>query len=167
MKQGLFLDRDGVINVDHGHVHRIEDFELRPEIFSITRAAQARGFVIVVVTNQAGVGRGYYDLETFRCLDAHMHACFAAQGIRIAQTYFCPHHPVHGQGHFRQLSWRRKPGAGMLVEACRDHRINPRFSLMLGDNDSDLKAAQAAGVARFVDARQPDWQMQALLALSF
>lgn len=167
MKQGLFLDRDGVINVDHGYVHRIDEVQWRPQIFTIARAAQDRGFVIVVVTNQAGIGRGYYSLEAFHCFDVQMHRRFAEEGIRVAQTYFCPEHPDHGVGHFRRASWRRKPGPGMLVEACNDHNINPRLSLMIGDQDSDREAARAVGVARFVDARQPDWQMQALRALSF
>jgi D-glycero-D-manno-heptose 1,7-bisphosphate phosphatase len=167
MRQGLFLDRDGVINYDHGYVHTIEKFAIRPGILEIIRAAYIRGFVNVVVTNQAGIGRGYYTLDQFRMLDSHMHAWFAEQGAPIAKTFFCPYHPLYGQGHLRQRSFHRKPAAGMLVEACNEFNINPQLSLMIGDKESDRQAAEAVGVPRFIDARHPNWIKSALEALNF
>jgi D-glycero-D-manno-heptose 1,7-bisphosphate phosphatase len=167
VRKGLFLDRDGVINFDHGYVHRIEDFRLRPEIIDITHCAQSMGFYIVVVTNQSGIGRGYYTIQQFRLLDTYMHNLFATHNIRLAPTYFCPYHPISGQYHFRKISFMRKPRPGMLVEACNDHDINPKFSLMIGDNDSDRLAAEAAGLFRFVDARSADWKERAFDAMIF
>jgi len=167
MRKGLFLDRDGVINFDYGYVHRVEDFRLRPEILDITHYAQSMGFYIVVVTNQSGIGRGYYSIQQFNLIDAYMHNIFASHNIRLAPTYFCPYHPLFGLHHFGQTNWKRKPGAGMFVEACNNHDINPHFSVMIGDNDSDRIAAEAAGLFRFVDARLPDWKEKAYAAMLF
>lgn len=167
MNKGLFLDRDGVINIDNGHVHRIEDFELREEIFEIVRLANRLNFKVVVVTNQAGIGRGLYTTEQFQILDRFMHEEFRKRGGLISRTYFCPYHPEYGIGFLLQNSYDRKPNPGMLVKACRDFTINPKFSVMIGDQPTDHLAAQRLGITRYVNATRHEWLATACNALYF
>lgn len=144
----LFLDRDGVINHDGaGYTHRIEDFAFRDGIFDLCGTAQARGMALVVVTNQAGIGRGYYTEADFQALTEWMLARFAERGIRFQGVEYCPDHPEHGTGPYRRESPRRKPGPGMILDACAAHRLDPARSVMVGDRASDMQAARAAGVA--------------------
>jgi D,D-heptose 1,7-bisphosphate phosphatase len=143
----LFLDRDGVINVDHGYVHTAEETEWTPGIFDLARAARAAGYALVVVTNQAGIARGYYDIPEFERYTRWVHARFEAEGAPLAATYFCPHHPEAGLGEWKVACGCRKPKPGMLLAAIERFGIDPAGSWMLGDNDSDLQAAAAAGVA--------------------
>jgi D-glycero-D-manno-heptose 1,7-bisphosphate phosphatase len=146
MTRALFLDRDGVINEDTGYVHRPDQFVFRDGIFDLCRAAQARGFALVVVTNQAGIGRGHYTEADFHALTAWMLDRFAAEGVRFTGVEFCPDHPVHGIGPYRRDNPRRKPGPGMILDACRAHGLDPAASVMLGDRATDMQAALAAGV---------------------
>ena len=113
-RAALFLDRDGVINVEKHYVHRIADFDFMDGIFALCRAASARGMAIVVVTNQAGIGRGYYSEQQFHALSGWMCERFAAEGVTVDKVYFCPHHPQHGIGAYRAESFDRKPQPGMM-----------------------------------------------------
>jgi D-glycero-D-manno-heptose 1,7-bisphosphate phosphatase len=144
--RALFLDRDGIINQDLGHVHRPADFIFQPGIFALCQGAQALGFGLVVVTNQAGIGRGYYTEAQFHELTRWMLDEFRAQGISFVGVEFCPDHPVHGVGRYRRENVRRKPGPGMILDACAAHGLDPARSAMLGDRASDMQAALAAGV---------------------
>ena len=90
--KALFLDRDGVINIDRGYVHKIEDFDFIPEVFDICRTAQKQGYKIFVVTNQGGIARGYYTVETFENLTKWMEREFLKQDVKITKTYFSPFH---------------------------------------------------------------------------
>lgn len=144
--RALFLDRDGIINRDLGYVHRPADFIFQPGIFALCRGAQTRGFGLVVVTNQAGIGRGYYSEAEFLALTDWMLGEFRAEGISFLGVEFCPDHPVHGIGRYRRENVRRKPGPGMILDACAAHGIDPARSVMLGDRASDMQAALAAGV---------------------
>ncbi len=146
MAKALFLDRDGVINHDPGYLHRVADFRFLPGIFDLGRAAVARGFLPIVVTNQAGIGRGYYTEADYRLVTAHMLAGFAAAGIDIAAVYHCPYHPTAGQGRYRVTHDWRKPAPGMLLAAARDFALDLGASVLVGDRGSDIGAARAAGV---------------------
>ncbi|MCO6417989.1 HAD family hydrolase [Siccirubricoccus sp. KC 17139] len=146
-RPALFLDRDGVVNHDSGYTHSIANFVFRDGIFDLCATAQARGMALVVVTNQAGIGRGYYTEADFRELTAWMLARFAEHGIDIAGVEHCPHHPTHGIGAYRRECARRKPGPGMILDASAAHGLDPARSVMVGDKASDMQAAQAAGVA--------------------
>jgi D-glycero-D-manno-heptose 1,7-bisphosphate phosphatase len=150
MKRALFLDRDGVINEDRHYVHRIEDFRFIDGIFDICRAATSAGMAIIVVTNQAGIGRGIFTEQQFHVLTDWMIAQFADQGAKIDQVYFCPHHPVHGTGDYKRECFDRKPNPGMLLRARDDHRICLQRSVMIGDKEWDIVAAKAAGVGTTV-----------------
>ena len=146
MKRALFLDRDGVINVNHGYVHRREDFEFLPGIFDLVRSARQRGLLPVVVTNQAGIARGYYDEAAFHALTDWMRQRFADEGAPLERVYFCPYHPTAGIGRYRAESADRKPAPGMLLRARDELGLDLPGSVLLGDKTSDILAGRAAGV---------------------
>ncbi len=146
MRRALFLDRDGVINVDHAYVYKQESFEFIEGIFELTRRARELGYLVLVVTNQAGIGRGYYSEEDFLVLMDWMKAQFAARGAAIDAVYFCPYHPQHGVGRYRRESSMRKPAPGMLLQARDEFEIDMAHSVMVGDKRTDMLAGAAAGV---------------------
>jgi D-glycero-D-manno-heptose 1,7-bisphosphate phosphatase len=146
MRGALFIDRDGVVNKDHGYVHHRDQFEFIDGIFDLCRAAVSYGLDIVVVTNQAGIGRGLYTEEDFILLTAWMRARFIEEGAPIRAVYFCPFHPEHGIGLYKRDSPDRKPGPGMFLKAQDELGIDLSASLMIGDRESDLLAALRAGV---------------------
>ncbi|WP_109478935.1 D-glycero-beta-D-manno-heptose 1,7-bisphosphate 7-phosphatase [Paraburkholderia sp. C35] len=145
-KRALFLDRDGVINVDIGYLHRKEDCVFLPGIFELVRRARRAGFDVFVVTNQAGIARGYYTEETFAGFTEWMLEQFAQEGAPITQVYYCPHHPDAGIGSYKIACECRKPQPGMLLKAAREHDVDLSASVMVGDSLTDMQAARAAGV---------------------
>lgn len=144
--RALFLDRDGVINRDHGYVHRPDNFEFIDGIFELGRTAVALGYDLVVVTNQAGIGRGFYTEADFHAITDWMAARFVAEGAPLRDVLFSPYHPEHGVGHYRKESPDRKPGPGMMLKAAEKYGISLADSVMLGDNDTDMLAASRAGI---------------------
>lgn len=145
--RALFLDRDGVINRDAaGYTHRWEDFVFIDGIFDLCRHAHARGFALFVVTNQAGIGRGYYTEADFHALTARMCARFADEGAPIAKVYFDPTHPEHGIGEYRRESFMRKPNPGMILLAAQEFALSLPDSVLVGDKPSDIRAGASAGV---------------------
>jgi D-glycero-D-manno-heptose 1,7-bisphosphate phosphatase len=165
MNRALFLDRDGVINEDYGYVHKIEDFHFREGIFDVCHAAQKARKKIIVVTNQAGIGRGLYGIDDFNTLTDYMLCQFEDHQITISAVYHCPYHPTHGIGNYKKQSYDRKPAPGMLLRACRDFDINPRLSVMIGDKPSDRQAAFQAGVRTYIDATSPCWTLHSIKAI--
>jgi D-glycero-D-manno-heptose 1,7-bisphosphate phosphatase len=145
-RPGLFLDRDGIINHDMGYIFRVEDFIFRDGIFELCLAAQQRGMALVMVTNQAGIGRGFYTEADFWRLTSWMMAQFASHQIAFAGVEFCPDHPTHGIGPYRRHSSRRKPEPGMIRDASIVHGLDVRRSAMIGDRATDMHAAAAADV---------------------
>ena len=145
-RPALFLDRDGVINVDHGYVHRPEEFEFVEGIFELVATANGAGYLVVVVTNQAGIGRGYYSEAQFHALTDWMKTKFSERGGIIDAVYFCPYHPEHGIGAYRGESEFRKPAPGMLLQAQSELGIDMEQSIFIGDKPSDMAAGRAAGV---------------------
>ncbi|MFT6693094.1 MAG: D-glycero-D-manno-heptose 1,7-bisphosphate phosphatase [Colwellia sp.] len=146
MKKALFLDRDGIINIDHGYVHKIEDFEFIDGIFELCRLAIAKGYQIFVITNQAGIARGYYDQATFEALSQWMVNAFAEQAITIAKVYYCPHHPIEGVNEFVMPCHCRKPEPGMIIQAQQEFSLTLAESVFIGDKVSDMQAASNAGI---------------------
>jgi D-glycero-D-manno-heptose 1,7-bisphosphate phosphatase len=144
--RALFLDRDGVINEEIHYLHKPEQVRFLPGIFTLCRQAQALGYRLIVVTNQAGIARGYYAEEDFHALTRWMEAAFAHEGVQLDRTYFCPHHPEHGVGVYRRECPDRKPNPGMLLRAAQDFSLDLARSILIGDRCTDLAAGQAAGV---------------------
>ena len=149
MTSAVFLDRDGVINVDHGYVSTWERFEFLPGVPDALRALQDAGYLLIVVSNQSGIGRGYYceaDVESLNQVIAqHLGSTV---GVTLSGFYHCPHHPTEAEGEFRRQCDCRKPAPGMIRQAVLDHGIDLKTSLLVGDKDSDIEAGRAAGVAR-------------------
>ena len=145
MRRALFLDRDGVINIDHGYTHRIEDFEFVGGILELIKRLQERGYLPIVVTNQSGIGRGYYSSENFETLTAYMLRKMREHGIDIGreQVFHCPHAP-------KEACECRKPMPGMFETAKKRFDIDMENSIMIGDKPSDIEAAKRAGVGRTV-----------------
>ena len=150
MKKALFLDRDGVINIDYGYVYRKEDFHFVEGIFELAVKAKQSDYIIVIVTNQAGIGRGYYTEEQFHELMDWVEEQFWQHGVEIAATYFCPYHPEYGIGKYKKDSDCRKPKPGMILRAAKELNIDLRASILVGDSDTDLEAGKAAGVGKLV-----------------
>lgn len=146
IKKGLFLDRDGVINIDHGYVYRVEDFNFVDGIFEFTQAAMAKGYLIFVITNQAGIGRGYYGVSDFELLTDWMCKKFYDQGVFISGVFFSPYHPIYGKGIYKKNDISRKPNPGMILQAANKFNINLDHSTLIGDKMSDIQAGQNAGV---------------------
>lgn len=144
--RALFLDRDGIINVEKNYVYRIEDFEFIDGIFELCALAQNRGFKLIVITNQAGIGRGYYTEADFQNLTDWMLEAFRERGIEIDRVYHCPYHPTAGVGEYRQESFDRKPNPGMILKAQKDFDLDLSHCALIGDKDSDIEAGRAAGV---------------------
>lgn len=145
-RRAAFLDRDGVINFDRGYVYRHEDFEFVPGVLEAARQLYSMGFLLVVVSNQSGIGRDLYSEAEFNVLTTWMRNEFLAAGAPLAGVYFCPHHPTDALGEYRRACECRKPAPGMLLAAARELGIDLGSSVMFGDKASDLEAARAAGV---------------------
>jgi D-glycero-D-manno-heptose 1,7-bisphosphate phosphatase len=144
--RALFLDRDGVINVNHGYVHRQENFDFIDGVFDAARAAHAQHYKLVVITNQAGIARGYYSEQQFHELTHWMCNQFAKQGAPVAKVYFSPYHPTAGIGEYKKDDVSRKPHPGMILQAQQDLNLDLENSILIGDKVSDIQAGIAAGV---------------------
>jgi D-glycero-D-manno-heptose 1,7-bisphosphate phosphatase len=138
-RRALFLDRDGVINRDAGYTHRIEDFVWIDGVRELGRAASALGFGVIIVTNQSGIGRGYYSVAQFNELSRWVMDEMAKAGVRVVRTVACPHRPEDGCSC-------RKPAPEMLLTAARDLRLDMGRSVLVGDKPTDIEAGRAAGV---------------------
>ena len=145
-RRALFLDRDGVINVDHGWVGTRERFEFVPGALAAIRAASDAGWHVFVVTNQSGIARGLYDEAQFAALSAWMIGRVRAAGGTIDDLRYCPDHPEAVLPAYRRASDWRKPGAGMLLDLLARWEVAPGRCVLVGDQASDLAAAAAAGV---------------------
>jgi D-glycero-D-manno-heptose 1,7-bisphosphate phosphatase len=166
MNKALFLDRDGVINVDHGYVSQPEQFEFIEGVFDACLRFQQLGYQIHVVTNQSGIARGYYSEAQFHRLTEWMREQFAAHGVHIGDVYHCPHHPTKGIAPYVQACACRKPAPALLVRAIREHHIDAPHSIMVGDKAADMQAAASAGVGLriLVQSGQPFSPEDALTA---
>ncbi|MCZ2206003.1 HAD family hydrolase [Cylindrospermopsis raciborskii] len=146
VNRGLFLDRDGVINVDYGYIHLPEQVSFVDGIFELCRYAHGLGYLILVVTNQSGIGRGYFSESDFQRLMTWMKNEFVQQGCPITEVYFCPYHPTEGIGDYRRHSSWRKPSPGMIFQGAQDFNLHLPSCVLVGDSPRDIAAGQAAGV---------------------
>ncbi|MEZ4693118.1 MAG: D-glycero-beta-D-manno-heptose 1,7-bisphosphate 7-phosphatase [Aliarcobacter sp.] len=138
-KKIIFLDRDGVINHDHGYVYEIEKFEFIDGVFDACRYFISLGYEIIVITNQSGIGRGYYTQEDFLNLTNWMIKEFSKNGIEILKVYFCPHSPTEDCDC-------RKPKIGMITQSLNDFSIDLQNSWLIGDKISDIQTAINANI---------------------
>lgn len=145
MNKAIFLDRDGTLNIDHGYVHEIDDFQFITGSIEALQELKKLGYLLVLVTNQSGIARGYFTEEQFLTLTEWMDWSLADRGVDLDGIYYCPHYP-EGIGEFRQDCDCRKPKAGMLLQAIKELNIDPAQSFMVGDKIEDLQAGIAAKV---------------------
>lgn len=141
MQKALFLDRDGVVNVEKDYLYKIEDFEFIEGIFDLCRHYASLGYLLFIVTNQSGIARGYYSQEQYNEVTRWMVDAFAKEGVEIAKVYHCPHHPsVTGACSCR------KPKSGMLLQAQEEFSIDLEHSIIIGDKERDIEAGLNAGL---------------------
>lgn len=145
MNSAVFLDRDGVLNKDKsGYTFKIEDLELLPGVVEGLRKLQDYYFLIIV-TNQSGIGKGYYTIKDYKKFREYMHYQLKNNGINITKEYFCKHHPEASIEKYRKNCRNRKPGIGMLEKAKKEHGINFNKSWMIGDKPTDITAGLNVG----------------------
>jgi D-glycero-D-manno-heptose 1,7-bisphosphate phosphatase len=148
MRRAVFLDRDGVIVVDRGYVHRVEDFAFVPGTVRALQRLQVAQWRLVVVTNQSGIARGLYSPVDYDRFTAHLRSQLAESGVELDAVYHCPHLPDATVTQYRLDCACRKPAPGMLLRAARELSLDLPASVMVGDRLSDLQAGRAAGVGR-------------------
>ena len=145
-RKALFLDRDGVINIDHGYVCTPDRTDFVDGIFALCTRAQALGYRLIIATNQAGIARGYFSEADFGAFMDWMRGVFREHGVEFTAVYYCPHHASEGLGAYRIACDCRKPAPGMLRQAIREHALDAKHCALIGDKDSDIDAGRAAGV---------------------
>lgn len=139
MKRAFFLDRDGIINTDVGYAYLQDQIKFTEGIFKLCRKMHELGYLLIIVTNQSGIGRGLYTEKDFHNLMEWMQKVFEREKCPLTAYYFCPHLPT-------DKCRCRKPKIGMLKKAKKDWKIDMRCSVMIGDKETDMQAARAAGV---------------------
>lgn len=139
IRQVLFLDRDGIINVDNHFVFRVEDVVFVEGIFQLCKYFRNRGFEIVVITNQSGVGRGIFSEQELKLVMAYILERFKAEGIEILDYFYCPHIPT-------ELCKCRKPLPGLFTQAMGKFDVLPENCISIGDRGTDVLAAMGAGI---------------------
>lgn len=139
MLKTVFLDRDGVINEDTGYPHKIEDFKLLPKVTEALQMLIDNEFRLIIITNQSGIGRGYFKEEDFWHFQNHMIETLAQENIYFDGVYFCPHHP-------EENCLCRKPATGLVDQAKKDFQIDLEKSFLIGDAESDVLCAKNAGL---------------------
>jgi D-glycero-D-manno-heptose 1,7-bisphosphate phosphatase len=141
--KALFLDRDGIINVDHGYVYEIDKFEFTEGLFDLLRIFVKKGYLLFVVTNQSGIGRGYYGEDDFQTLTKWMLATLQKEGIEITSVAHCPHAPL-------ERCICRKPATGMVDKIFIKYPIDLENSWLIGDKQSDIDLARNSGICHSI-----------------
>ena len=144
-RQAVFLDRDGTINVEKDYLHKIEDFEFIPGASEAIKRLKDAGFLVIVVSDQSGIGRGYFDEHAVDKLHRYVQSELAGYNTSIDAFYFCPHHPEKGIGNYKIICDCRKGEPGMLLQAAKEYNIDLQKSFMIGDKLTDIEAGQRAG----------------------
>ncbi|PKF54337.1 D-glycero-beta-D-manno-heptose-1,7-bisphosphate 7-phosphatase [Alteromonadales bacterium alter-6D02] len=144
--KAVFLDRDGVINIDTGYVSHSDDFEFIEGVIEACQKIKDMGYQLIVITNQSGIARGYFSEDDFMTLTEWMDWSFADKGVELDGIYYCPHHPEKGIGQYKQVCECRKPAPGMINSAKEFLKLDLEQSYLVGDKLSDIQAGKAAGI---------------------
>lgn len=150
-RKAVFLDRDGVINVEKGHILSEQDFELIPGVLEAIHSLNESGFLVIVVTNQSALAKGFLELDGLHAIHKRLETDLGTIGAHIDAFYYCPHHPEKGfvgeRPELKKNCLCRKPETGMIEQACRDFHIDKSRSFFIGDSTTDYLAASRAGVS--------------------
>lgn len=150
MHSALFLDRDGVINIDHGYVHKKENFDFYENIFELVSYAKKIGLKVVIITNQAGIAKGHYTEQDFYVLMSWVSDQFKLHKGKIDKIYFCPFHKDGVIKEYIKDSFDRKPSPGMILKACKELNIDPQKSVLVGDKQSDIEAGILSNIRKSI-----------------
>jgi D-glycero-D-manno-heptose 1,7-bisphosphate phosphatase len=145
-RSAVFLDRDGTINEQMGYINHVSRFVLLPNVAKAINRLHQSGFLVVVVSNQSGVARGYFPLELVNQVHERMRSLLSAEGAFIDAVYFCPHHPRGAVEGYSEICNCRKPKPGMIEKACSAFDIDLRKSYVVGDRYADIELAHRAGI---------------------
>ena len=150
LKPALFLDRDGVINVDQGYVDRVQDWRWVDGAQACIETYKARGWFVFVITNQSGIAFDHYSEADMEAVHGHMVEGLALAGTAVDAIYSCPFHPDGTNPRYRKDSYDRKPKPGMLLQAMADFPVKKEASFLIGDKQTDIEAAHSAGIGGFL-----------------
>ena len=148
--KAIFLDRDGVINKEVNYLHKIKDFEFTEGCIEALKTLQSHGYLLFIITNQAGIGRGYYSEDDFHQLNNWMLAELKKHDITITEVNFCPHHPEQGIGKYKLNCECRKPKTGMITPLIKKYDVDTSKSILIGDKMSDINAGEAAEISSLI-----------------
>jgi len=146
MNKAVFLDRDGTINVEKNYVHKIKDFEFLRGAVEGIKILNEHDFKVIVITNQSGIGRGYYEIKDVKKLHDFINVELNKHHAHIDAFYYCPHHPAEARGKYKITCKCRKPEAGLLEIAIKDFDLDRKKSFMVGDQKIDVEAGKKAGL---------------------
>lgn len=146
----IFLDRDGVLNIDSGYVYRAQDFQWIDGAMQAIKSFNDVGYLVFVVTNQSGVARGYYTEQDVQKLHKWMNTQLAKEKAHIDAFYYCPHYHESELEEYRKVCQCRKPMPGLIQQAMREWSVDKNKSYLIGDKDTDLQAAAAAEIQGYL-----------------
>ncbi|TCO79050.1 D-glycero-alpha-D-manno-heptose-1,7-bisphosphate 7-phosphatase [Marinisporobacter balticus] len=158
-KRAVFLDRDGTLIVDHGYIHEPSQVALLPGAIEALSKLKKWGFELIIISNQSGIGRGFFTKKEVDNVNQHLHSLLIAHGITLTGIYYCPHSPDAG-------CICRKPKPGLLLQALYEHRIDAKQSYFVGDKWTDIQAAIGAGVQPVLLSRNHDISMSTVPILT-
>ncbi len=150
IKPALFLDRDGTINKDKGYVYKIEDFEWIEGAKETIKLFNNKGYYVFIVTNQSGIGRGFYNRKDVETLHSYINEDLSKLNAKVDDFFYSPYHNSNNSNEFDHLKNLRKPNTGMLDLACSKWPVNKEKSLLIGDSESDMKCAKNFGIMGFL-----------------
>lgn len=150
MNKAIFLDRDGTINVEKHYLYKIEDFEFIPGVVDALRELEQAGYLLIIITNQSGIGRGYYTEADFQKLNDWMVSSLREQGVTIAGVYYCPHLPDAQVSAYRKECNCRKPKLGMYEQAIIDYDVDLSRSYAIGDKIRDCAICESTPCKGFL-----------------
>lgn len=149
-KKAVFLDRDGTINVEKNYLYKIEDFEFIEGVLEALKKLSDAGFLLIIITNQSGIARGYYTEKDYGILNSWLLETFAKNGIKISASYFCPHLPDASVERYRTICNCRKPNTGLFEQAVNDFNIDLKKSFAIGDKIRDLAICEKSECKGFL-----------------
>jgi|TARA_B110000259_G_scaffold174582_1_gene209021 D-glycero-D-manno-heptose 1,7-bisphosphate phosphatase len=156
----VFLDRDGVLNKDLGYISNIKKFKIYPFTGKAIKLLNDHGYLVILITNQAGVGRGLITLKELNSIHVYLKKIIKKNKAIINDIYFCPFHPTHGVGKYKKKTQDRKPGSGMVKKAIKRWKIDIKTSFMIGDKKKDLLCANGAGINFYYKSKKKNLYQQ-------